>query len=125
MNDRPKFLSPTLRPKNRYMAYQVIAEKKILFADLANAMWHSMLNLLGESGTGKTNIWILKSAWDENNQTGLIKCDHTAVEHVRASLALIQRIGDNPVIVKVLGISGTIKSAKKKFFGERDLTYYA
>jgi len=119
--DKPNFLPPTLRTKKRYLAYQVISEKKIVFNDLTNAIWHSALNLLGELGTSQAQLWIMKNMYDNERQIGLIRCSHTNVEKVRAALALVQRIGDNLVIVKVLGISGTIKGAQRKFFGEATL----
>ena len=121
---RPKPLPPSLRGRRRYIAYEVISEDKILEEDLTNTIWHSILNFLGEQGTSQTNIWIVKDSYDEKNQTGLIRCSHDSVEHVRASLALIERIGDIRVIIKVLGISGTINAAKIKFFGETKLTEF-
>ena len=121
MADRPQSLPPTLRPKNRYLAYQVVSEKKIPFSDLINAMLHSVLNFLGELGTSQSNIWIIRNTWDEEKSMGLVRCNHTSIEQVRAALALVQRVGDTPVVIKVLGVSGTIRAARKKFFGERDL----
>lgn len=121
MADRPNILSPTLRSRRRYLAYQVISEQKIPFVDLVNTIWHALLNFLGELGTAQAEIWIVRDTFDESKQIGLIRCGHTAVEQVRAALSLIQRIGDTRVVVKVLGISGTMKGAKKKFFGEKDL----
>lgn len=121
---KPNILSPTLREKSRYIAYKVISEDKMEFSDLVSAFWHSCLNFLGETGTSESNIWIIRNTWDEKSQSGIIKCGHNRVEQVRSSLALISRIGDIRVIVSVLGISGTINAAKKKFFGERDLTSF-
>ena len=121
MPERPRILSPTMRTRRRYIAYQVISEKKIAFPDLSNTVWHSVLNFLGELGASKADTWIIKNSFEEERQLGLIRCSHTHVENVRAALALIQRIGDVKVVIKVLGISGTIKAARKKFFGERDL----
>ena len=121
VENRPNILSPTLRPKKRYIAYQIIAEKNVSFDDFSNAVWHSTLNLLGELGTAETNLWVLQSTHDPAKQRGLIRCSPTAVENVRAALALIQRIGDGRVIVKVLGVSGTVKGARVKFFGETTL----
>jgi ribonuclease P/MRP protein subunit POP5 len=69
-------------------------------------------------------MWIIKDSYDEEKQIGLIRCSHTSVEEVRSAVSLIQRIGDIKVVVKVLGISGTIKGARKKFLGIRDLSYY-
>ncbi len=124
MAERPRILPPTLRERKRYLAFKVISEDKMNYADLSNTIWHSILNFLGEFGTSEADIWVLKDNYDEKEQTGLIKCDHLAVEKVRAALALVQRIGDIRVIIRVLGISGTIRAAKKKFFGEKDLTNY-
>jgi ribonuclease P/MRP protein subunit POP5 len=121
---KPKPLPPSLRGRRRYIAYQVISEEKFLQDDLFNTMWHSVLNFLGEQGTSKTNMWIVKDSYDDKNQTGLIRCSHISVEHVRASLALIERIGDVRVVFKILGVSGTIKAAKMKFFGETKLTEF-
>ncbi len=115
MADRPKFLPPTLREKNRYIAYQVVSERKLIFPDLNSAMWNSMLNFLGELESAKARIWIMKDTYNEEKQTGIIKCSHDFVEHLRAALILIQRIGDVRVAVKVLGVSGTMKGARTKF----------
>lgn len=123
--NRPKPLSSSLRSKTRYLAFQVMSEDKIRYGDLTNSIWHSLLNLLGEIGTSKTEIWIVKNLYEEGKQIGLIRCSHQLVEQVRTALTLIQRIGDTRVIVKVLGVSGTMKAARKKFFGERDLKDFA
>ena len=119
--DRPKPLPSTLRRRKRYIAFQVISEEKIPTNDVINSIWHSLLNFLGEYGVAKAAVWISKANYDENKNIGIIRCSHVSVEHVRASLSMIQRIGDTRAIIKVLGVSGTIKAAKKKFFDEVDL----
>lgn len=122
---KPNFLSPTLRERHRYIAYEIICEQNIEYTDLSNAIWHSIMGLLGEKGCADAGVWIMRSAWDEKKRIGFIRCSHLAVEHVRAALALVNKINENPVIVRVLGVSGTIKAAKKKFLGETDLMSYA
>jgi ribonuclease P/MRP protein subunit POP5 len=121
---RPKPMPPSLRGRRRYIAYHVTSEEKILLQDLINSIWHSILNFLGEQGSSKADIWIAKNTYDDKRQMGLIRCSHLTVEHIRAALALIERIGDTRVVVKVLGVSGTIKAAKMKFFGETRLTEF-
>ena len=124
MDDRPQYLPPTLRPNHRYMAYQVLSEKKVSFDDIVNAMWHSIMNFAGELGSSESRVWILRNMWDQEKQLGLLRCEHNSVEEIRAALALVQRIGDMPIVIKVLGISGTAKAARQKFFGERSLASY-
>lgn len=121
MADKPRTLPPTLRDKKRYLAFEVISEGKIEFGDMVNAFWHSLLNLIGEVGAARAKIWFVSDSWDENRQRGLIRCDNKYVEYVRVSLALIERIGDKRVVVNTLGVSGTMKAARRKFFGERTL----
>ena len=118
MADIPKTLPPTLRGKKRYIVFEIISEKKLEFSEILNAFWHSILNFMGEMGTSRTNIWFVKDMWEEKNQRGLIRCNHKQVEYVRVALALIDRIGDVQVIPFTLGVSGTMKAAKRKFFGE-------
>ena len=121
---RPKPLPSSLRGRRRYIAYEIISQEKILLDDLMNTIWHTVLNFLGEHGTSETDMWIAKDTYDDKRQMGLIRCSHDSVEQIRASLALIERIGDVRVVFKVLGISGTIKAAKMKFFGESRLTEF-
>ena len=121
---RPKPLPPSLRGRRRYLAFQVFSEEKILLQDLINTIWHSLLNFLGETGTSRANIWIIKDTYDEKRQMGILRCSHDIVEDVRAALTLIQRIGDTRVVFRVLGISGSIKATKIKFFGESRLTEF-
>lgn len=122
MADRPKVLPSSLRERKRYIAFEVISEEKIEFGELVNALWHSLLNLVGEMGTSDVNFWLVKDSWDEDRQKGLIKCNHKHVKNVRASLALINQIGDKKIIIRSLGVSGTMKAAEKKFLGKRNLT---
>ena len=121
---KPKPLSSSLRSRARYIAFQVISENKYIFQDLINSIWHSLLNLLGELGASEAEIWIARDIYDEKKQVGIIRCSHDKVEHVRTALALIERIGDNRMVVKVLGISGSIKATKMKFFEETKLTEF-
>ena len=121
---RPKPLPSSLRGRRRYIAYQVLSEDKFIFQDLTNSIWHSLLNLLGELGSAEADLWVAKNIYDEKRQIWVIRCSHDKVEQVRAALALIERIGDIRVIVKVLGISGSIKAARLKFFGESRLTEF-
>jgi len=118
---KPNFLSPSLRFKRRYIAYRVLSEKEVDFKELSIAMWNSMLDYLGEKGVAESRVWVLKSTYDAEKKMGLIRCIHTGTENVRAALSFVQKVGDQSVVIQVLGLSGTIKAAKQKFFGERSL----
>lgn len=106
----------SLRKRKRYISFKVIPEKgeKFTYSDLEAGIWNTMLDFLGEQGVSKTSFWLMKDCWDEKKQIGILRCNHKSVEVVLASLGLIDRLGGNRITFKVLNISGTINSIKKK-----------
>ncbi len=121
---RPETLPSSLRKKKRYIAFEILSEEDIDFGDLINALWSSILDLFGEVNTGEIDFWLVKDAWRKKTKRGLIKCSHRHVSEVRLAMALINRIGESEVSIRSLGVSGTMKSAKKKYFGEKDLSNF-
>ncbi len=117
----PRILPPTMRPTKRYIAFEIISEKPVQYGDFANAVWVSMLNFLGELGSSQTMVWFVHNLYDEKTQKGLVKCAHDSVEKVRASLSLIHMIGETRAIIKIMGVTGTIKSARTKYLSIKDL----
>jgi len=107
-----KVLPPTMREKRRYIAFEVISQESVEYSDLEAAVWNVILDFLGERGVSKTSAWLLKDSWNQNKQTGIIRCNHLSVQNVIASLGLIDRLGDNRISFKILKVSGTIKSIK-------------
>lgn len=116
MSERPKTLPPTLRDKKRYIAFQIMGERKFKSREIKNAMWEAFLRVLGELGTAEAKPWFIK--FDEKTQTGILRCDRKHVERVRLALTLMTQINGSNVIVKTLGVSGTIKRLKMKFLRE-------
>lgn len=111
---KPKTLPSSKRDNKRYVVYEVVSENTISIEDLSNAIWFSALNYLGELGAGRAGIMVIKDVYENNR--GLVKCNHNSTEEVKAALTLINRIGEAPLIIKILGVAGTIDSAKKKYF---------
>ena len=125
MDDKLKTPKPMIAGKKRYLSFEIVSESPIEFSDFVNVFWNSSMSFIGELGSAKASIWIVKDLWDQKQQKGVIKCSHRFVEKIRLVLSLIGRIGDQRVIVSVLGISGTLNSAKAKIMSMRDLTSYA
>ena len=124
MDSRPQHLSPSLREKRRYIAFKIHCAKTLQELEVNGAIYQSVLNLLGELGMAEASVFILRGIYTPDKKIGLIRCSHTAVEHVRAALALASRVGEEPIMIEVLGISGTIKAARRKYLGERILTSF-
>ena len=111
-------MPPTLRSQKRYIVFEVISESKITYNELVGAIWNSMLSFLGELGSSEARTWIVQNLYKEDEQKCVIKCRHDYVEQVRAVLSLIQMVGETKATIRILGVTGTIKSAKTKYLGE-------
>ena len=118
MRQRPKgkrelkIVLPTLREKDRYISFRVMSEEQIIYSDLEGALWNTLMDFFGELGTSLTSVWLIKNLYDEQEQAGVIRCNHESVQKILTALGLIERLGDTRVIVKVLKVSGTIKGLK-------------
>ena len=120
---RPKTLPPAMRPKKRYILFEVISEHPVEYGDISDALWVSLLELSGEIGASESRIWMIPDMYDDKRQAGVIKCSNTSVENVRAALSLVQIISEKRCIIRVLGVTGTLKSAKAKYIGDESGLY--
>jgi ribonuclease P/MRP protein subunit POP5 len=109
----PKQLLPSLRERNRYIAFEIISDSDIARKDVVKAIWNSALQFLGELGASKTSIWVMD--WDDKMKNGILKVNHKSVDDVRAAMALLKGINGGRAIFHVRGISGTVKKARGKF----------
>lgn len=114
----PRMLPPSMRPPKRYIIYQVISEQPIVYGELVNAIWTTGMEFLGEVGVAEANIWFVHNTYDSGKQAGMIKCRHDNVEKVRAVLTLISVVGETRCTIRILGVTGTIKSAKTKYLSQ-------
>lgn len=60
-------------------------------------------------------VIMIPEKYNAKRQRGLIRVAHTGLDTLRASLALVQKVGDDDAIVRSLGASGILMKAHKKF----------
>jgi ribonuclease P/MRP protein subunit POP5 len=111
----PKTLPPALRPNKRYVIFEIISEHPVEYSDFSSAVWASLLDFAGELGASDARIWLIANLYDDKRQRGIIKCSNISVETVRAALSLVQIISEHKCIVRVIGVTGTLKSAQDKY----------
>ena len=115
-----KPILPSLREKKRYLVFEVISKEKIKNSEtVSNAIWHHLLQFLGLLGVAKAGIIVLNNKWYPALQRGIIKANHTHVDGVKAALTFINKIDNNEVIFRSLGVSGILKKAEQKFIAKQ------
>ncbi len=79
------------------------------FMDL---VWGAVLRLFGEVGASVAGLSLVE--FDGEDGFAVLRVGHTGLEMVRAALASVTHVGDKPLAVHVLRVSGTLKSLREK-----------
>lgn len=103
---------PTLKPKKRYIAFQILAEKDFSFAEVQEAVEKALQEFLGTWGVAQASPMLVKEKYKSNKF--IIKVSHKAVDEVKAALILIKKIKNVPVIILSITTSGTLKKASSQ-----------
>ena len=106
----------SLRERKRYLAFEVVSESPIQdFNAVSHAVWDKALEYLGELGCAKAGIMIMQDKYNVEKQRGLIRVNNKSVDKLRATLALIDQIDNEHVIVRSRGVSGVLNKAEGKY----------
>jgi ribonuclease P/MRP protein subunit POP5 len=100
------------RVRRRYLALRVVSEQRVTERAVMDAVWNAVLELFGEYGASQTNVSLIK--YDPHRNFVVVRCSHTALERVRASVASVTEIDGKPAVIHVIGVSGTLKALRKK-----------
>tara|TARA_Y100000034_G_C6586286_1_gene254511 strand:- start:111 stop:440 length:330 start_codon:yes stop_codon:yes gene_type:complete len=102
-------LLPSLKQKKRYIIFEIIGLIKISFSDLNDSINKSILNFVGELGKAKLSPLLIKEKFKDKKF--IIKVNHSYVDECKSAIILIKKIKNNPVVIKSIAISGTLKKA--------------
>ena len=98
--------------KRRYLLVQIVGSETIDERTFMDAVWNAILQLFGEYGASQTNIILMKYGLKPNH--AILRCSHKALDMVKASLASITQVNGEPVALRVLGVSGTLKALQRQ-----------
>jgi RNase P/RNase MRP subunit POP5 len=98
-----------MRPKRRYIVFEVL-DAKLSRTEVTRAI----LNSLRDSDFTHADI-VRLILYNSGSGRGLLRCGHKQVGQVKAVMARLKQVGEKKAFLKVLGVSGTIRVAKRKF----------
>ena len=99
-----------MRPKRRYIAFEVVGAK-LSRSEVTRDILNSLRGSSAFIDVGAVRLIL----YDAGSGLGLLRCGHKQVTQARAAMAKLKRIGGEEVSFSVLGVSGTIRAAKRKF----------
>ena len=97
--------------RKRYLALKVESETPLSERDLIGAIWNSLIQLFGEYGTSKTNLYLIE--FNPEDGYGILCCSRETVNMVRAAVAAITRVDEKPAAIYVIRVSGTLRALRK------------
>lgn len=112
-----KTLPSSIRKKERYIIFKIESDETYSLGEVVDGIWQELLSFLGERTVAEANPWVMGDLFSTNNQIGGIRVHKDHVEDVRTALALIDQIDRSKACIHVLGVSGTIQSARDKYLG--------
>lgn len=105
--EKIKPLSPSLREKKRYVAFEILSQKVFTFKQASELILDSALKYCGVKGLAEMGLVFLKEKFKKNK--GVIKVSTKNIDSLRASFCIASIIDDKPVILRSLGVSGVLQ----------------
>jgi len=102
----------TKQVRRRYLALKVEGGEPVDYRPVSDAVWNAVLRLFGEVGCSQAGLYLVR--FDERTKYAVLRCSHKALPMVKAAIASITRIGNRPVAIHVLRVSGSLKALSKK-----------
>ena len=110
-----KPLKPSLKEKKRYVVFEIISKDNHSVNDVSQAIKNKIKEFLGIKESGKAGIMFINNLWQDKTQKGVIRVNSKYVDDIRACFATLKEINCSGVLVRSLGVSGTIKKANAKY----------
>ncbi len=97
---------------SRYIVFEILGPE-ISPDEAEDYINSSVFNLIGEINLSLYDYRFLGEKYSKNQ--GIIKCNAKGLNAIRTALCLTKNIGEKAAMVNVKGVSGTIKTASRKF----------
>jgi RNase P/RNase MRP subunit POP5 len=99
-----------MKQRHRYIAFEFVGSKASK-GDIMRAIEHSL-----QTHNPTFDRRMLKLVFYKvSSRRGLLRCGHRQVDELKATMANIKKIDDREALLVILGVSGTIRAAKRKF----------
>ena len=102
-----KPLLSTLRERKRYLAFEVLTQKKLEWQHIQWAVKNAIQEYIGTEGCARAGILFVKF----NENKGVLRTNHLYLAKVRAALLFIKNIQNELVQVKSIRASGMLHRA--------------
>lgn len=97
--------------RKRYIGFRIMSEKPYTRHEILKLILEE-LRLIGRNDANKIRVRLLE--YEEEKCVGILQCGHESVDKIRRLLDSVNE-KNREVMIKSLGVSGTVKSLRRKF----------
>jgi ribonuclease P/MRP protein subunit POP5 len=102
---------PVLFPKRRYVVFRLDSEEEVSSRDLQREINFAQASLFGDVGAARNRLKLIH----HEDPFGMLRCRHDRVQQTRATLASVYAVGGVRAALLIVGVAGTIRSAREKY----------
>lgn len=106
------------RTRYRYVSFKILSTTHLREIQIHELIRRSILELFGAYGLSKIEPKIMD--YNEGRLTGIIRCNHLYLPMLRASLASITAMGEEPIAFFILKVSGTLRALRAALQKDRN-----
>lgn len=98
--------------RRRYIFIEYIAREPVEEREFLSAFWQTFNRLFGEVNASCVGMFVINNEWEDRRL--IIKCSHTQKDNVISAIALMRKVGGEPVGFSTRLASGTLLSLRRK-----------
>ncbi|MFB6173284.1 MAG: Rpp14/Pop5 family protein [Halobacteriales archaeon] len=112
-----------LRPRYRYLGVAIEAwpDAAIDRQGLQRALWRATRGLHGDPGSAAVDPTVVRFSFEDGLGEAVVRVRRGEVGRARAALACVDAVDEEPVGIRVRGVSGTIRACEEKYIRERPI----
>ncbi|MBR9706813.1 MAG: hypothetical protein GOV15_00055 [Candidatus Diapherotrites archaeon] len=105
-------LLPTLKPRKRYLEFVIESSDTFDKKEVHLALNRSLMGFLGQVGFADAGLQLIE--FDEKVKVGVLQCALSQICLVRSGLLFFNGVNGVPARVRVLSVSGTLKTLRDR-----------
>ncbi len=103
--------------RRRYLALKSECTQSFDKRDVMDAIWGMVYQLFGELGASRASLSSVKGF--EVEGVMVVRCSHRTLDMVRAAVAAVTEINGKSAVIRVVGVSGTLKGLRKRLLKQQ------
>lgn len=103
---------PVRGTRRRYLMFQIFSEGRFEERIVEEAIMRGIITLYGVKGLSQANPQLVE--YDMEGKEGVLRCSHTQLRQVKASLAYITSLEGLPTSIHIRRVSGTLRALRRR-----------